>query len=333
LVRPAIQVYGTGVKVMKRIVMFSGGAASWAAARRVVERYGADDVTLLFTDTLMEDEDLYRFLVDGADNIRAIDPAALAYLRALAAEILPVEVGLEARRPAIHALARAANECIPHLVWLYGDDDPWSVFESERFIGNSRIDPCSKILKRQRSSRWRDANCTPEGAVIYIGYDWTEVNRLAKLQTHVFPWHYEAPLMEEPLLSKREILAWLRIEGVAPPRMYAEGYAHANCGGGCVKAGQAQWRLLLKTRPERYAYFERREREVREKIGQGAVLKMRAGGESRPMTLEEFRLRCEGGWMPDLTDWGGCGCALDFEPKGGRDEETEEAQEEEVTTG
>lgn len=53
------------------VVMFSGGVGSWAAARRVGERYGTKNLTLLFTDTLIEDPDLYRFLDDAAADIGA----------------------------------------------------------------------------------------------------------------------------------------------------------------------------------------------------------------------------------------------------------------------
>lgn len=49
---------------MKHIVFYSGGIGSWATAKRVIERHGKENVVLLFTDTLMEDEDLYRFLDD-----------------------------------------------------------------------------------------------------------------------------------------------------------------------------------------------------------------------------------------------------------------------------
>lgn len=52
-----------------RIVLYSGGALSWAAAMRTIERHGRDDVRLLFTDTSMEDEDLYRFLDDSAGQL------------------------------------------------------------------------------------------------------------------------------------------------------------------------------------------------------------------------------------------------------------------------
>jgi 3'-phosphoadenosine 5'-phosphosulfate sulfotransferase (PAPS reductase)/FAD synthetase len=49
--------------------MFSGGVGSWAAARRVVEKHGTEDLVLLFADTLIEDEDTYRFLREAAANV------------------------------------------------------------------------------------------------------------------------------------------------------------------------------------------------------------------------------------------------------------------------
>ena len=48
----------------RHIVSLSGGSASAVAADRVINRYGKDSVTLWFADTLWEDEDLYRFLID-----------------------------------------------------------------------------------------------------------------------------------------------------------------------------------------------------------------------------------------------------------------------------
>ena len=49
---------------MKHIVSFSGGMGSFAEAKSCVDKYGKENVTLLFADTLMEDEDLYRFKDD-----------------------------------------------------------------------------------------------------------------------------------------------------------------------------------------------------------------------------------------------------------------------------
>lgn len=51
------------------IVSFSGGAASFAVAHLVAERYGRDNTILVFCDTLIEDPDLYRFIAQGADAL------------------------------------------------------------------------------------------------------------------------------------------------------------------------------------------------------------------------------------------------------------------------
>ena len=53
---------------MQHIVSLSGGSASAVAADRVLKKYGSENVTLWFADTLWEDEDLYRFLDDLEDR-------------------------------------------------------------------------------------------------------------------------------------------------------------------------------------------------------------------------------------------------------------------------
>lgn len=50
------------MREIKHIVFYSGGIGSWATAKRVIEQHGKENVILLFTDTLIEDEDLYRFI-------------------------------------------------------------------------------------------------------------------------------------------------------------------------------------------------------------------------------------------------------------------------------
>ena len=53
---------------MKHIIFFSGGIGSFHAARRVIEKHGKENVVLLFTDTKVEDDDLYRFMEDAANH-------------------------------------------------------------------------------------------------------------------------------------------------------------------------------------------------------------------------------------------------------------------------
>ena len=54
---------------MKHIIFFSGGLGSWATAKRVIDRYGSENVLCLFTDTLIEDADLYRFLLETTSEM------------------------------------------------------------------------------------------------------------------------------------------------------------------------------------------------------------------------------------------------------------------------
>lgn len=44
------------------LVSFSGGMGSFAEAKACVDKFGKENVILLFADTLTEDEDLYRFV-------------------------------------------------------------------------------------------------------------------------------------------------------------------------------------------------------------------------------------------------------------------------------
>lgn len=248
---------------MKHVVMFSGGAGSWATARRVIDR-GIDPV-LLFADTRMEDEDLYRFLSDCERDLGR-----------------PVTRIAEGRTP-------------------------WEVFRDRRFLGNSRVDPCSEALKREPIKRWLAQHCDPADTVCYVGIDWTEEHRYTRLKARHAEqgWRYEAPLCEAPFLSKDDVLRALRERGIEPPRLYALGFPHNNCGGFCVKAGQAHFRNLLKQLPERYAYHEAQEEALRAHLGKDvAILTDRTGGKRKPLPLAEFRKRQEF----DPYEWGGCGC-------------------------
>lgn len=255
---------------MRHVVSFSGGVGSWATARRVADRPGVDDLVLLFADTLIEDEDLYRFVDEAARDVGA--------------ELIRIAEGR----------------------------DPWQVFNDERYLGNSRIDPCSKVLKRQLIRKWLEANRDPAETVVYLGIDWSEVHRFERAQPRWAPWAIEAPLTEPPLVDKTELLDDLRARGIEPPRLYGMGFAHNNCGGFCVKAGQGQFALLLETMPERYAYHEAQEEQLRARLGADvAIMTDRRGGTRKPLTMRALRERLEAGQGCDRLDVGGCGCAVD----------------------
>ena len=257
---------------MKHVVKYSGGLGSWGAAARVIERFGRDDVVLLFTDTRMEDEDLYRFLDETTADFGV-------------------------------PLTRIAD-----------GRTPWEVFSDVRFLGNTRVDPCSKILKRDLADKWLRANCASGDTVCYLGIDWTEAHRYhaTKQQFVQMGYRLEAPLCEAPYLSKRDLQAMLAARGIALPRLYDLGFAHNNCGGFCIKAGQGHFANLLRKLPERYAYHEAKEEALRRALGKDvAIMRDRRGGESTSLTMRELRLRVEASERIDEDEIGGCGCFVD----------------------
>lgn len=52
---------------MKHIVFYSSGIASFATAHRIINKFGKNNCLLLFADTLIEDEDNYRFLQQSSE--------------------------------------------------------------------------------------------------------------------------------------------------------------------------------------------------------------------------------------------------------------------------
>lgn len=269
---------------MKHVVMFSGGIGSWAAAKRVVAEYGAHDVTLLFTDTLIEDEDLYRFLREAVANVLTAGHGPGCY--------------------------RAGE-----FVHLIEGRTPWQVYRDERFLGNSRIDPCSKILKRQMADRWLRDNCDPADTTVYVGIDWSEEHRYTGLRDRraADGWTYKAPLCDAPYISKADMYGWLKQAGIRRPRMYDEGFAHNNCGGECSKAGQGHWALMLVKRRERYMRAEGEEQGMGTLLGKpvSMLTDRRGDGKKKLLTLRDLRIRIEGGAQVDAFDIGGCGCFAD----------------------
>jgi hypothetical protein len=257
---------------MKYIVNVSGGLTSFEALRRTIERYGKEETHPIFADTLAEDPDLYRFLVDqeryfGLTFHRAVDGRT-----------------------------------------------PWQVMKDEGYITmhypGGTVAPCSRILKREIIDSQLSLQYRPGTYTRVFGYEWAEVSRMEDLRDAVYPQPVWFPLNEPPYVDKCHISAFLESIGIAVPQMYKDGFEHNNCGGECVKAGQAHWAHLFFVRPDRYLHAEGQEEEIRQHLGKDiSILKDRRGGTTKPMTLRAFRLRLASGDTDyDKDDWGGCGC-------------------------
>lgn len=255
---------------MKHILFNSGGIGSWTAGMRIAEQHGSDNIIHLFTDTKMEDEDLYRFLYEGAELIGG--------------KMEHIEEGR----------------------------DIWQVFEDVRYMGNSRVDPCSRVLKRELSRKWIEERFKPDDCILYLGIDWSESHRSVRNERFWEPYKTEFPMIEEPYLNKEEMCQWAESLGVKRPRLYEMGFSHNNCGGFCVKAGQAQFYNLLKTMPERYAYHEQKQEELFEHLGKRhGFIRKTIDGKLHFLGLKEFREMVEQDEQIDMFDHGACGCFVD----------------------
>jgi hypothetical protein len=200
------------------------------------------------------------------------------------------------------------------LVTIADGRDLWQLFFDRRYISNTRVAHCSQILKQELARDWVKANCDPSDTTLYVGVHADESHRLPAIRANWLPWAVDAPLTWRPLIGYSALHEWAESEGLWKQKLYQLGFAHANCGGFCVKGGQAHFKLLLETMPERYAYHERREQELRTFIGKDvAILRDRSGGSVRPLTLREFRERLQASGGCDEADFGGCGCFTDYE--------------------
>lgn len=187
---------------------------------------------------------------------------------------------------------------------------PMQAGRDARVVPNNRMAVCSRILKRDLLRRHIDEHYDPATAVIHLGFDWTETDRLEASRPHWQPYRITAPLAEPPYASKPDLLALFRERGIEPPLLYRYGLPHANCGGACVRGGQAQWGLLLQINRPRYLDWEAEEEKSRELLGKDvSILRDRTKGTLRPLTLRAFRDGIEQqGALFDGDDWGACGC-------------------------
>jgi hypothetical protein len=274
---------------MYHINFISGGIGSWASGMRVAQIYGTDKLINLFTDT--------KKLNDNHPH-RGEDEDLYRFLK----ESWPLIGG--------------------KLEWVSTGKNVWQVFEEVRYMGNTRKDPCSRVLKREMARKWIEQRFRPDEVKLYIGIDWTEVHRAEKSIKYWEPYKVEFPMVDEPYMSKEEMCQWVESLGVKRPRLYTMGFSHNNCGGFCVKAGLGQFYILLKTMPERYAYHEAKQEELFAVLGKRVpFLRQTTNKELRYLSLKEYREQIEEleenkdvvSKQIDLFDIGGCGCFGDVD--------------------
>lgn len=294
---------------MNHVIFFSGGLGSWKTARVVASREGTEKLYCLFTDTLIEDNDLYRFLLEAlADLYRLERPADLIER---AERLTPVYKDMDQRKAELEQLRVDANNYFPGLIWLSDGLDPWDIYEKSRYLGSSRIAKCSHVLKQDMAARHIKENFAPDDTLLYMGIDWTEEHRTSSPRKNWQPYKVLFPLCEEPLIFKDEILWELEEAGIELPALYKQGFSHNNCGGFCCRAGQGHFMHLLEQKPDLYAYHEKREKDFQQFIGKDyTILKRTVNKKTERFSLEQLRRLYEEGKGAEIDrqDVGGCGC-------------------------
>lgn len=213
-------------------------------------------------------------------------------------------------------LYRFMEECIDYLGCehrvIKDGRTPFEVFKDVRFMGNSRIDPCSRILKRDLINGYIKKTWLPEEVEVHLGIDYSEEHRLRGVQERMRPYVYRSTLVEDGKIIAKDFSRQYDIE---PPRLYDMGLGHNNCGGFCVKAGLGHFKNLLAGDRDQYIQFEEEEQRVYQQVPNARpFLKKQINGVKHYMTLREYREGLETCTLElsedEKTEFGGCGCAI-----------------------
>jgi hypothetical protein len=207
-------------------------------------------------------------------------------------------------------LYRFLTETIKYLecgfVHLQDGRNIWQVFNDVKFMGNSRVDPCSRILKREPFAKYltgHDSSTT----TLYYGIGRHEAHRIEAIRARWSPFLVFAPLIALGT-TKENILGVLDRIGIEPPSLYELGFEHNNCGGFCVKTGQRQMLRLLTTMPDRYAWHEAEQERLFAEIGSHGFIRKTDNGVMQYLSLREFRELAQAGCPIQLYQDGACAC-------------------------
>lgn len=265
------------------VVSVGGGLSStMALPMKAIAKYGRQNVDLIMCRLPNEDPDVWK-LVDAMQNLTGIEIKM---------------IGL--------------------------NKTPWDIFFELGYInpvmGRGRADPCSKMLKREYLSAYMKQNYDPKSTTLCLGITaheysdrWFDIHKNWTKQG----WNVAAPLADDKNVTRESMMNDCEKFFGFVPRLYRYGFDHNNCGGACIKAGQAQWAMLLYYLPDVYAWWEVNEERFRSEVDPNiAILRRQRKGIVAPLPLKEFRIELQAKWadmLPGVAPFEGLestpGCA------------------------
>jgi hypothetical protein len=256
------------------IVSFSGGVGSAATALAAFE-HGLE-FQCVFADTLIEDEDLHRFM----DDVAAVIGQTIVKL---SCGMTPWDVFRKVKYIGNTRTAHCSQKLKTDVVreWI-----------KENYTDKGK--PATLILGMGRDEQERIERAKKSWSPVIVD---SLLDRFG-MHSHC---------------SRTEIIEKY---GIKLPRLYSYGFPHNNCGGFCVRSGQTQFATLLKHFPERYQWHVEQEEIAYREIGETArpFLRKNINGVVTYMKLSEFRDGLASGEITaDPYEFGGCACFIDEE--------------------
>ncbi|WP_447579957.1 phosphoadenosine phosphosulfate reductase domain-containing protein [Acinetobacter baumannii] len=217
--------------MQNHIIFFSGGKSSFSVADYVKTHFPDDNIVLYFTDTLWEDEDLYRFIYEASDKLEL---PMLIHSRG----ITPAQLMVQQKFMANNRVGTCSKEL--------------KMKVSSQYLKKGIVPE----IEKWHNKYFLKAEDFITGATLYFGIGFDEMHREGPIRANWKPFEVEMPLIEN-IIDNDEILVK---NGIRQPRMYDMQFSHNNCKGRCVKAGQGHFKNLLMK--DEKTFIELMEQEI-----------------------------------------------------------------------
>jgi hypothetical protein len=218
-------------RVQNHIIFFSGGKSSFSVADYVKKKFPDDNIVLYFTDTLWEDEDLYRFIHEASDKLEL---PMLIHSRG----ITPPQLMVQQRFMANNRVGTCSKEL--------------KMKVASQFLKKG-IKP---DIEKWHNRHFLKSDDFVSNATLYFGIGFEEMHREGPIKKNWKPFKVEMPLIDN-MIDNDEIL---KKYSIRQPRLYDLQFTHNNCKGRCVKAGQGHFKNLLMKDPK--TFIELMEQEI-----------------------------------------------------------------------
>lgn len=213
------------------IIFFSGGKSSFSVADFVKTNFPDDNILLYFTDTLWEDEDLYRFIYEASDKLEL---PLLIHSRG----ITPPQLMVQQKFMANNRVGTCSKEL--------------KMKVSANYLKKGIVPE----VEKWHNNDYLKANDFISDATLYFGIGFEEMHREGPIKKNWQPFKVVMPLIEN-IIDNNEILKKYNIR---QPRLYDMQFTHNNCKGRCVKAGQGHFKNLLMK--DEKTFIELMEQEI-----------------------------------------------------------------------